>query len=284
LTFCFFLGKIEQLGFNKRMETSQLIKAIKNQPFRYGLETAVSKSNSKIVPKGGEYVLEYIPPTVEDPEWSGDCAADTLLTLKRLSDSPLFVDSEVEHLEFSFPEAGFSGNHYRALVQEEGRKTHSFDHSLFYGNLNMSGCVGRDICASIDPRTTPLIGDINLDVGRNYKEFESESPDGNPCLVMAGMSSLLDDKNRFLLSVCVYEQDAEGKVIRRHESTYTFPKGLGLVSAEEICGRIGFERVHITEGGEGRWSEFEDGQIKDETRKAFGTILDCYLRGAEIGG
>lgn len=254
----------------------ELVKGIKNHPFEYGFATALQQPNSRISKQGGEYTLFFTPSGVNDRVWFGDCATDALLTVKALHGFQLDENTRVEDYKFGFHGAGFTATHYRAYY---GGERLPMDHSKFYARLNMEYAEGDE--TQVDPNLE-LIGDIGVEDGsRNYGEFEDGD---NLYLTTFSVMDVEGHPNHVLVQACVYEQDIEGVVGRRLESSHFLPKNLAdEIDQNEIRAMFGLNRVYTTRHGQGGWESFPDGLVKDKTVECLKSVVNAIVRGNKQG-
>lgn len=257
--------------------TQQELDNIIRHPFSYGLKYAMEMPTSAIVRNNGKFEFRFQPCKQDSTTWYGDCAADVLLSGKALR----VGERTIEVQSYHFPDANFKGTHYKLIFRGivGGKKVYlPIDHSNFYSRLNP-----MHITTSIDTGFSEfegerLIGDMNLDSFRNFEEFDIN---GNPGLSMIGVT---ERENDMLISVCIYEQDAKGNVIRRYESTYTFPQNFNdpTLSQDRIENRISFNRVHVTDTDIQGFQDFDNGIIRDKTIQAYAIVLNALFRGNRL--
>lgn len=246
---------------------------VKRHPFNYGLKVAIERGDSKIIESDGFFELRYTPCDIYENVWYGDCAADVLLSGKALGRGTRTIEAQ----SYDFPDAVFKGTHYKLIFEDtvDGKKVYyPVDHSRFYSSLNPMNATEAVDTGFDGFETEELIGDMKLDSFRNYEEFDIN---GRPALTMVGMHKRNSD---FVISVCVYEQDGKGNVVRRYESSYTFPNDFDEeLNPDELEKQLKFGRVHITEKGKGEFKQFQDGVVRDKTIETFASVISAYSRG-----
>jgi hypothetical protein len=182
----------------------------------------------------------FTPPSVNDKQWFGDCAADALLTVKALHGIQADVDGRVEDYTFGFHGAGFTATHYRVYA---GADRIPMDHSEFYANLNME-YAEQDV-TEIDPGLE-LIGDIGVgDGSRNFAEFRDGD---NLYLATFTVREMEERPDDILISSSVFEQDLEGIVRRQIQVSNFVPKTINKQYVNPPFFGTGCLRV-----GEHRW-------------------------------
>ena len=245
--------------------TKDVVEDTINHQFQYGFKTAVEDLSSKISRINDKYVLEYTPCRVSEKKWFGDCGADVLLTGKAL----MIGKKTIENQEYNFPEAGFSGNHYKLIFdkQIDGKRLYTpIDHSKFYKTLNIMHATEVVDTEFNDFENEELVGDVELTHLKNYEEFDLN---GNPALTMIG---IVENGSGFVLTVCIFEQDFRGNIVKRSELS-TIEDNISIKTQRN------FNKIHITKDGVGRFEEFADGIVKDKMFEARNSVISAYKRG-----
>jgi hypothetical protein len=247
------------------------LESIQNHAFSYGISTAVNDPSSFLIKEGKQFVLHYTPPTNTDDLWYGDCAADTLLTYKSIAQAGLLQLAKPEYLKVTSPDASYNGTHFRVKVDKDGQ-TLFLDHSRFYKSIHQSNVTSvGPIEAGITP-DIDLISDIELsDQNRNYREFQIE--DRN-CLTTINMRPIGENSQ---IQVCIFEQDEQGRIIRRYEVNRIFDQMGNEVNTRRDGSTMFI--AHVTESGKGEFKEVKEDRIITETDSTFDELLSAYKRG-----
>lgn len=254
-------------------ETQQgILESVIQHRFEYGLKYAMNRDDSLIVEKDNVLEFRYKPSSLQDEVWYGDCAADVLLSGKTFKKAERTIEAQ----QYDFSEAEYNGTHYKLWVGSKDQKIYtSIDHSKFYRSLNPMRAIKVQDTEFNNFEQEELIGDLPLTDLRNFEEFEVN---GNPALSMISMIKI---KNGFVIRTCIFEQDNSGNVIRKYESSYSFPSNFHeKVSADvNLEPYLHFEKILVTEKGNTSVSEFGDGTVRTKTIEAFNSTARAYLRG-----